>query len=84
MLSVDQLRMSIVYYFIYYLIYKDEILSYWLFIQDTTVVPEHLHHPVNNLKHARWLNIVLGSRNKIYAKFLREEIVDSIDILKID
>lgn len=84
MLSVDQLSVSVVNHFIYYLVYKHEVFTDALFVENTHVVSKHFHHAVDNFEHTRRLNIVFCSRYKVNAKLLGEEVVDSINILNMD
>lgn len=73
--------MSIVNYFVYDLINKNEIFSNALLIEYATVIPKHLHHSIDNVHHVGGRNIVFGSRNKINAKLFCEEVVEALDIL---
>ena len=73
--------MTIVNDLVYNFIDQHKVFAYALFIEDTTVVSEDLHHAVNYVEHAGRLHVVFASSNKVDTKLLGEEVVDAIDIL---
>lgn len=74
--------MSIVDNFINDLVNEYEVLSDALLVQHSTVVPEHLHHTVDDIDDTRWLYVVLAGGNEVYAELLREKVVDAVDVLQ--
>ena len=73
--------MAIINHFIYDLINEYKILPDTLFIKDTTVVSENLHHSVKNIQYVGWLNIVSRRGYEIDSKLLREKVIYPINIL---
>ena len=65
------------------LIDQHKVFSNGLFVEDSAVISEHFHHSVDDVHHKTWRNIVFGGRNEVDSKFLREEIVEALDILQI-
>ena len=64
------------------LVNKHEVLSNGLFVEHAAVVSEDLHHAIDNVQDGRRGHISLACRHKVYSKLLREEVVDTIDVLK--
>lgn len=82
-LSCDKLRVSIIYDFIDDFVNEHEILPDWLFVQDSAVVSEHLHHAINHVVNNRRWNVVFSRGHKVNAELFCKKIVHSIDMLQI-
>ena len=75
--------MAIVNNLINDLVDEHEILPNALFIQDAAIVPENLHHTVDDIQDGGWSDVCLACRHEVNAELLREEIVNSIHMLNI-
>ena len=80
-LSCNQLSMAIIDHFIYDLVDEDEVFANALFIQDTAVITEDLHHSINDVHDGAGSGIGLTCSHKVDAELLGEEVVHSIDVL---
>ena len=80
-LCSDELRVAIVDNLVDDLIDQHEVLANALLVQHAAVVPEYLHHSVDNVENGRRRHIRLACRHEVDSELLREEIIDSIDML---
>ena len=65
------------------LIDEDEILSYCFFREHSKVVSKYLHAAVESVKHKGGTHIVLGRDHKEHSTLLREEVIHTIDVLRM-
>ena len=75
------LRMSVVNNLVYYFIDQHEIFPNTLFVEHATVISEHLHHSVQDVKHTGRLHVVFRSGDEVDTKLLCKEVIDAFDIL---
>ena len=73
--------MPVVYDLIDDLVDEHEVLPYALLVEHAAVVPEHLHHAVDDVHHEGRRDVVLRGGHEVDPKFLREEVVQSLDVL---
>ena len=74
--------MTIVNHLVNDLVDQNKVLANTLLVKHSAVVPEHLHHSVEDIEDSRWLDVVFGGRNEVDAEFFGEEVIDSVNILK--
>ena len=82
MLCRDCLGVAVINHLIDDLVNQHKVLPNALFVQHSTVVSEDLHHSVQDIEHITGLDVVTRGGHKVNSKLLREEVVDSIDILQ--
>ena len=75
------LGVAVVDKLVYYLVDQHEVLPDTLLIQDAAIIPEDLHHAVQDVHHERRRHIVFGSGHEEYAELLSIEEIDSLHIL---
>lgn len=73
--------MSIIDNFINNLIYQYEVLSNAFLVEDSTVISEHFHHPIENVHHERWRDVVFSSRHEVNSELLSVEEIYTLYIL---
>ena len=60
---------------------ENKVLANALLVEDTTVVAEYLHHPINDVQDGGWRHIILACRHKVDSKLLCKEIVHTVYVL---
>ena len=75
--------MAVVNNFIDDFVDQDKVFADSLLIDDPTIVSEYLHHPIDNIVHKTWRDVVLGGGNEVDSKLLGVHVVEAIDVLNI-
>jgi len=81
-LSGHKLSVTVIYHFINDLVDKHEVLPDTLFIEHTAVVTENLHHSVDDIENSGRGDVRLACSHEVDSKFLGEEIIDTIHMLR--
>ena len=64
------------------LVDEHEILADGLLVDNSTVVPEDLHHAVDDLHDIGGRHVELGRGHEVDAKLLRVKVVQALDVLE--
>jgi hypothetical protein len=73
--------MPVVNYLVDDLVNEHEILPDSLFVEDSAVVPEDLHHSIDDVHDKAGGDIVLGCGHKVDAELFSEKVIQTIDVL---
>ena len=73
--------MAVVNNFIDDFVDQDKVFPDSLLIDDSAIISKDLHHPVDNIMHKTWRDVVLGGGNKVDTELLGEHVVEAIDVL---
>ena len=80
-LGRHELRVAVVDHLVDDLVDEHKVLANAFFVEHAAIVPEDLHHPVNNVENGGRCHVCLACCHEVDSELLREEIVDSIDVL---
>ena len=73
--------MAIVNQLVNNLINHHEVAANRFFRYDAAVITEDLHHAIENLVHHGGRDVVFSCSNEVNAKFLREKVIDAVNML---
>ena len=73
--------MSVVDHLVDDLVDEHKVLADALLIEHATVVTEDLHHAIDDVQDGAWSNICLTCCNKVDAKLLCKEVIDTVHVL---
>ena len=73
--------MSIIDHLVNDLVDENKVLPDALFVEDTTVITEDLHHAVNDIQDGRRSHVSFSRRHEVDSKLFREEVVHAVNVL---
>ena len=73
--------MSVVDHLVDDFVDEHKVLADALLIEHATVVTEDLHHAIDDVQDGAWSNICLTCCNKVDAKLLCKEVIDTVHVL---
>ena len=74
--------MAVIDHFVNDFVDEDEVLPDAFLVKNAAIVAEDLHHAVDHVQDSRRGHICLARGDEINAELLREEVVDTVNILK--
>jgi len=72
--------MAVVNNFIDDFVDQDKVFPDSLLIDDSAIISKDLHHPVDNIMHKTWRDVVLGGGDKVDTELLGEHVVEAINV----